>query len=104
MAKIVSKTLAWGASPDPDVQGYNVYWAVPPATLDKINIEANANFKNVGKVSEVPLPLAGMPMIDGEMEIGIAAYDDVGNISDIASAIFPFDFQAPAAPGIPFLK
>lgn len=98
MAKIVQKKLGWDPSPDADIQSYNVYWAIPPATVDY-----DSSKLNVGKVTEVNLPLAGMPNIDGNLTIGVAAVDDVGNISDISKATLPFDFQAPQPPGLPFL-
>jgi len=103
MAYIVSKRMAWGAANDPDVVGYRVMWAIPPAVLDKANPQLNLNFSDVGRVTQINLPLEAMPKIDGELEIAIAAIDDVGNMSDAVGGIFPFDFQAPGSPGMPYL-
>jgi hypothetical protein len=105
MPYIVPKTLNWPPSPDEatDVVSYNVYWAIPPATLNKTAPNLNPNFLNVGKVNKIALPLAGMPQVDGNLEIGVAPVDDVGNIGDIVSDIFPFDFKPPAPCGKPFL-
>ena len=98
MAKIATKVLAWGASPDTSVVSYEVLWCVPPALIDYTSPNVN-----VGNVTQVTLPLAGMPTINGNLTIGVAAVDDVGNLSDIMSATFPFRFQAPAPPGLPHL-
>ena len=93
---IKPKTLMWGQSTDPDVTGYVVRWAVPPTAID-YNPSSNPGL-NVGNVSQVQLPLAGMPNIDGELTIGIVAVDDVGNESDPAEGTFPFDFSPPGPP------
>lgn len=86
----------WGASTDPDVIDYLVRWAIPPGTIN-YNPELNPGL-NIGKVTQVSLPLSGMPNIDGQLTIGITARDDVGNESDPAEGTFPFDFQPPAPP------
>jgi hypothetical protein len=93
---IKPKSMMWGASPDPDVVGYVVRWAIPPATIDYSPI-SNPGV-DLGPVTQVSLPVPGMPNIDGLLAIGLTAKDDVGNESDPAEGIFPFDFQAPAPP------
>ena len=98
MAKIVTKTLAWGASPDTSVVSYDVFWSVPPAPIDYTSPNVN-----VGNVLQIPLPIPGMPTVNGNLTIGVASVDDAGNVSDIMSATFPFRFQAPAPPGMPHL-
>ena len=98
MAKIATKTLAWGASPDASVVSYDVFWSVPPTPVDYTSPNVN-----VGNVTQVSLPLSGMPTLNGNLTIGVASVDDVGNISDIMSGTFPFRFQAPAPPGVPHL-
>lgn len=96
MSYIKPKKLVWGASPDPDVDHYSVRWAVPP---EVITYDPTMNpGVNVGKVNEVALPISGMPSIDGQLTIGIVAVDDVGNESNPAEGIFPFDFIPPAPP------
>jgi len=93
MAKIAQKTLSWGASSDADVIGYRLRWAIPPALIDY----TTPSF-DVGKVTQVALPVTGMPLIDGQLTMGLTAVDDVGNESDIATLTAPFDLVAPAPP------
>lgn len=93
---IKPKTMAWGASPDLDVMGYKIRWAIPPTT---INYDPTVNpGVDAGNVTQISLPIAGMPNIDGQLTIGITAADDAGNESDPAEGTFPFDFQPPAPP------
>jgi hypothetical protein len=94
MAYIKPKFLSIGASTDPDVVGYKVYWAVPPGTI----VYNPENGVNVGLTTKIALPLAGMPNIDGKLTIGVTAIDDVGNESDPAEGTFPFDFIPPTGP------
>lgn len=96
MSYIKPKKLVWGASPDTDVTHYVVRWAIPPERIE-YNPTINPGV-NVGLLNEVPLPLPGMPAIDGFLTIGIVAVDDVGNESDPAEGTFPFDFIPPAPP------
>lgn len=96
MAWVKSRTMMWGASPDSDVADYVVRWAVPPQSIIYDPI-VNPGL-NVGLVTQVTLPLPGMPNIDGQLTIGITARDDVGNESDPAEGTFPFDFIAPSPP------
>jgi hypothetical protein len=103
MAYVARKTMMWAASPDTSVVGYNVYWAIPPAFLDKANPLSNPNMQGVGNVTQVSLPVPAMPQVNGQMELGVAAVDDVGNISDIVSAVFQFRFLPPKPPGVPYL-
>jgi hypothetical protein len=93
---IKPKIMSWGASPDPDVVAYVVRWAIPPEAID-YDAEADPGV-DVGKVTQVSLPIPSMPNIDGELTIGVTAKDDAGNESDPAQGTFPFDFQPPAPP------
>lgn len=93
---IKPKKMMWGASPDPDVVSYVVRWAIPSEAID-YDPTVNPGV-DVGLVTQIPLPIAGMPNIDGELTIGLTAKDDAGNESDPAEGTFPFDFQPPAPP------
>ena len=93
---IKPKTMMWGRSSDADVVSYSVRWAIPPEAIDYDSV-VNPGV-NIGNVVQVPLPLTGMPNIDGQLTIGIVAVDDAGNESDPAEGTFPFDFQPPAPP------
>ena len=93
---IKPKKLSWGASTDPDVKSYRVRWALPDQPID---YDPNTNpGVDVGLVTSVALPIPGMPNIDGELKIGVVAVDDVGNESDPAEGVFPFDFAPPVPP------
>jgi hypothetical protein len=93
---IKPKKLSWGKSPDADVVGYKIRWALPADPIE-YDPTKNAGF-DAGNVTSVDLPVAGMPNIDGELKIGLTAVDDVGNESDPAEGVFPFDFAPPAPP------
>jgi len=94
VAYIKPKYLNIGASTDPDVVGYKVYWAVPPAVI----IYDPVNGVGVGLITRIALPLAGMPNIDGELTVGVTAVDNHENESDPAEITFPFDFIPPTGP------
>ncbi len=93
---IKPKTMMWGASPDTDVVTYVVRWAIPPTKIE-YDPTINAGL-DIGLITQVSLPLTGMPNIDGQLTIGLTAKDDAGNESDPAEGTFPFDFQPPAPP------
>ena len=97
MAKIVKRTISWGASTATDVQGYKLYWAVGAgATVDYTSV-----FADVGNVTTVIIPddVPTFPIVDDVVTIGVTAYDDVGNESDMTVVNdVPFDFTAPDAP------
>jgi hypothetical protein len=93
MAKIRTYTLTWGASVDTDVVGYRLRWAVPPAVIDY-----STTYLDLGKVTTIQIPVAGMPSVNGNVTLGLTAVDNAGNESDIATITTPFDFIAPAPP------
>ena len=45
-----------------------------------------------------PDDLPGFPQTEAVYELGVVAYDDVGNFSNMAVISGPFDFDAPPAP------
>ncbi len=102
MARIRSYRVGWDPSPDADVAGYVVCWAIPPSTLGDGSLPEHYDIPtkiDVGNITSVNLPLAGMPSdFDGDIHIGVCAYDDVGNQSDIIRATIPLDLVAPNAP------
>jgi hypothetical protein len=97
MAKIVKRTISWGASTAPDVQGYKIYWAVGAGG----SVDYTSTFADVGNVTSVIIPddVPTFPIVDDVVTIGVTAYDDVGNESDMTVVTdVPFDFTAPDAP------
>jgi hypothetical protein len=97
MAYIKPKTLSWGASPD--AVSYNFYWAIPPSALDPVNPMANPNVKVLGNILFLPLPIPELADVNGNVQMGIGAVDDAGNIADLSVGTFPLRFRAPQPAG-----
>lgn len=96
MAKIRTRTIKWNASKATDVAGYKFYWNLPGMPVDYAT-----NFVDVGNKTEIKVPdeVTGLPAdYEGDLVVGVSAYDTTGNESDIAKATFPLDFAAPDAP------
>ncbi len=97
MAKIKKRTISWGASTAADVTGYKLYWAVGiNAPVDYLS-----SFADVGNKTSVVIPdgVLNFPLVDDQMSLGVTAYDDIGNESDMTVLKnVPFDFVAPDAP------
>jgi len=96
MAKIVKRKISWGASTATDTQGYKLYWSVGEGTT----LDYTSDNVDVGNVTSVTIPddVASFPLVDNTINIGVTAYDDVGNESDMTTISSPFDFTAPDAP------
>jgi len=90
MSKLKTYKMVWGMPTDPDVVTVYLRFAEPPAVIDY-----NTPHEDIGKVSEIDLPRPGMPLIDGQVSLGISTVDDVGNESDISVITVPFDLVAP---------
>jgi len=96
MAKIAKRSISWGASTAPDVAGYKLYWKVGEGEV----VDYLSDNQDVGNVTNITIPddVPTFPLVDDLVQIGITAYDDVGNESDMTVANVPFDFTAPDAP------
>jgi hypothetical protein len=97
MAKIKKRNISWGASTAVDVIGYKLYWAVGV----NANVDYLSSFADVGNKTAVIIPdeLPTFPLVDDQMSLGVTAYDDIGNESDMTVVKnVPFDFVAPDAP------
>jgi len=96
MAKIVKRKISFEAAAAPDVQGYKLYWSVGEGTL----LDYTSENADVGNVTDVIIPddIPTFPLADDIINIGVTAYDDVGNESDMSTISSPFDFTAPDAP------
>lgn len=94
MAKLKKYTLAWGMPSDTDIVNVRVRCATTP--FAGTEADYSIAYDEVGKVSQIDLPLPHTPLIDGNLSIGVSTVDDVGNESDISSITFPFDLVAPA--------
>lgn len=98
--RAVSKVFKWNASISPDVAGYRVY-----VTEGAVAMSYSADFVNVGNVTQVDLgELADqgfniLENAEGVYNLGVSAFDQVGNESAIAVKAGVFlDFVPPAAP------
>lgn len=71
--------LTWKPSLAEDVTSYRVYQGTEdaPPTYDSPSVD-------VGNVTRVNLPIAGLPTAEGRMIYAVVAVDSVGNVSDLA--------------------
>lgn len=94
MAKIVSRTLTFPGSGSTDVAGYKLYIvdAAEQLTYESPSVDLGPN-------TTIDLATIASDK-DGVFNIGVTAYDDAGNESDMSVAnSVPLDFIAPNAPG-----
>ena len=94
MAKIKKRKLVWKASKSPQVIGYKLYWS----ESGKVDYQSQA--VKLGNVNEVILPddVEGFDKIQGPVELGITAVDELGNESDLVTLKTPYQFNVPQAP------
>lgn len=85
---MINTTVYWGASSDPDVVGYIIRWA-----LNGDPVDYSAAGVNLGLVTEVALPLVGMPNYSCIMTVGITAVDDLGNESTPSEDTFYYRWE-----------
>lgn len=86
--------LTWKRPADmTDVVGFAVYQRIGEApTKDSDHV-------NVGDVEEIALPIAGLPLVEGEVYYAVASLDKVGNTSDFLSfEAITVDLIPPPAP------
>jgi hypothetical protein len=87
-------SVQWVASIAPDVIGYRVFW-----TIDGTAPDYTSQSVDVGNVTGVQLPFTGLEAFEGILQVGVAAIDAAGNVSDIAAPVnIPLDSIAPDAP------
>ena len=86
--------VSWQPSLSADTVSYRVYQGTDtnPPTYDSPSVD-------VGNVTEVALPIAGLPGVEGMVVFGVAAVDGAGNQSDLANAeAVLIDVTAPQPP------
>jgi hypothetical protein len=100
MAKVKKRKLVWEPSTSPNVIGYKLYWA------KEGEVTYDSPCAMIGNVSEVILPeqVPSFPVVKGDVELGIAAVNEVGNESDMMVIAAPFQFSVPDAPTDPRLE
>jgi hypothetical protein len=94
LAKIKKRTLRWKASPSPQVVGYKLYWS------EQGSVSYDSPCVKLGNVTEIILPddVKAFADINGPVELGIAAMDEMGNESDLITLKTPYQFRVPQAP------
>ena len=94
MAKMKKRRLRWKASDSRQAVGYRLYWA------EGGEVGYDSPCVALGNVTEVILPddVAGFAPNGGPIEFGIAAVDELGNESDLATFKATYQFSIPLAP------
>ena len=94
MAKMKKRKLCWKASESQQVVGYRLYWA------ESGEVGYDSPFAALGNVTEVLLPddVKGFSHKGGPIEFGVAAVDELGNESDLATFKASYQFNIPLAP------
>ena len=95
MAKIRKRRIRWNPSTAADIAGYKLYWAVGGG------VSYDSDFAEVGRRTEVILPdeIPSFPLVEAEIELGITAFNEIGNESDMTKFSAPFEFAVPNPPG-----
>lgn len=94
MAKIAKRTISFDPSTASDVAGYKLYWSID-GPVDYLS--ANADVGNKTTII-IPDDVPTFPLVEAQVNIGVSAYDAIGNESDMVTVTAPFDFDAPDAP------
>lgn len=97
MAKIVSKKLWFDMTNMTDIAFFNIYYVLAPAAITYDSPKVVVTAIPTQTAYEVDVPLM-VPIGEGTYNLGVAAVDTAGNISDIDVMTRPFDFTAPGAP------
>ena len=100
MAKIKKRKLVWEPSTSPNVIGYKLYWA------EEGEVDYDSPSAVIGNVTEVVLPeqVPSFPIVQGSIQLGLTAVNEMGNESDLMIVTAPFQFSAPDAPLGPRLE
>lgn len=102
--KLVSVNLKFTPATAPDVAGYKLYHVTKGEELG-VNSPAidlgmpafdTATGQMIVTLKDIP-EIAGL--VEGTYTLGVSAYDDVGNESDMSVGDLEVDFTAPDPPG-----
>jgi hypothetical protein len=94
LGRIRKKRIRWLPSSDAQVSTYRLYWSNNgDATYD-------SEYADLGLVTEVVLPdgIPSFPLVAGEMGLGITAFNQAGNESDMTKTAANLNFLTPDAP------
>lgn len=97
MSKIVSKKLWFDEADMTGVVSFYVYYARSPEVITYETPHVTIPALPGQTAYEVDLPVM-VPVGEGSYNLGVAAVDEAGNISDIDVMASFFDFTAPTAP------
>ena len=100
MAKIKKRRLRWSASESAQVVGYKLYWS------EGGEVNYDSKCVALGNITEIVLPDDVDSFIPGGGPIvfGITALDELGNESDMATFVAPYQFNVPKAPDELYLQ
>jgi hypothetical protein len=100
MAKVKKRRLVWNPSTSSNIVGYKLYWS------QEGNVTYDSPFAMIGNVTEVVLPdqVPSFPVVNGAIQLGITAMNEIGNESDMTVVTAPFQFSVPEAPASPRLE
>ena len=79
-----SGSLTWVASTSPDVVGYRVFQSPDGTPLDYSSPAAD-----VGNVTTVQLPVAGLPAVEGSVIFGVGGNSSGDNVATVCSRLEP---------------
>jgi hypothetical protein len=94
LGRIRKKRIRWEPSSDVGVIRYRLYWSKDgDAGYDSDHVD-------LGLVTEVILPegVPSFPLVAGEMSLGITAFNEAGNESDMTKTAANLNFLTPNAP------
>lgn len=105
MAKIIEKNLRLPVSSSVDVIDYKMYVEESPTELSYNSPSVSLGNDPVGGYIEKNLAdFINMFPNDTNYNLGFTSVDDIGNESDMVTALeVPLDFVAPSPPGTPII-
>jgi hypothetical protein len=93
MGRLRQRRVCWEPSTG-TVVGYRLYWSLDGP------VDYDSDHADVGKVTQILLPegIPSFPSFAGEIELGISAFSQAGNESEITKMTVHLDFTVPGAP------
>jgi hypothetical protein len=94
LGRIRRKRIRWEPSSDAGVTGYRLYWSKDG------DVSYDSDHIDLGLVTEVILPdgIPSFPLVASEIGLGITAFNEAGNESDMTKTAATINFLTPDAP------
>ncbi len=94
LGRIRQKRIRWEPSRSQDVIGYRLYWS------RDARVGYDSDHVDLGNVNQVTLPhgVPSFPLVEGEVQLGITAFNAAGNESAITEVSGHFNFVVPESP------